>query len=138
MKKIPTDLDILDAIYRSYYDEFCNYSEDDPKRSSKIFVPVDLQRIARQLDVDSEIVFGRLYYDLENRYGFKTGDNASVSFFAMKVGGDRHAINFPYMTSVLAVLREENRKYRIATTMAFVSLGISIISFSISVFSNLV
>ena len=107
-----------------------------PDQKFKIFVPIDLEKIAAQLGIDEDIIFGRLYYDLENRYGYKTGDNVAVSFFAMKVGGDRHAINFPYMSSVLAVLREENRKYRIATTMAFISLGISIISFTISIFSN--
>jgi len=35
MKPIPTDLEILEAIYDRYYDDFTSYSEDKPSRSAK-------------------------------------------------------------------------------------------------------
>ena len=132
MRKVPTDLQILNAIYDAYYDEFCRNTEENPTRASKIFVPIDLERIASDFGVNGDIIFGRLYYDLENRYGYKTGTNTSVAFFTMQAGGDRHAINVPYMASVLAGLRDEHRKYRVATAIAFISLVVSIASIVIS------
>jgi len=134
MKRAPTDHDLLNAIYERYYDEFAAYDEQAATRSSKIYVPIDIDVIAGELKVDSDIVFGRLYYHLENRYGYKDDDGSMVHFFAMRVGGDRHCINFPYLSSVLAGLRDENRKYRLATGIAIISLFLSTISLGLSIF----
>ena len=118
MKHVPTDLEILDAIYNRYYDDFVSYDEDNKIRSNKIHVPIDIIAISRELGVDEDIVFGRLYYHLNEKFGYKQDNNVQVNFFNMQVGGDRHCIQFPMLASVLADLREENRKYRIATGMA--------------------
>ena len=59
---LPTDLQILDAIYEKYYETFTAYLRIAPDRTAKIYVPVDIACIARQLGVDPDIVFGRLYY----------------------------------------------------------------------------
>jgi len=135
MKTLPTDIQILDAIYERYYESFTTYSKTDKNRSSKIYVPIDVKALAVDLKVDPDIIFGRLYYHLEEKYGYRQDDDGSrVHFFALGVGGDRHCINFPYMASVLASLRDENRKYRIATGFSIASLILSVIALLISIY----
>jgi hypothetical protein len=134
MKNVPTDMAILDKIYNEYYDVFSAFSKEAPNRQSKIFVPVDIKKIAHELGVDEDIVFGRLYYDLEKRYGYREDDGTRVSFFSRAIGKDRDCINFPYAASVLAALRDEKKKFGIATGLAILSLVISIASICLSLF----
>ena len=132
MKRVPTDYQILDAIYERYYSAFAAYQPDQADRDSKVMVPIDIESLAKDLRVDADIVFGRLYYDLERRYGYKHDDHGRVSFFALSAGTDRHCVNFPYMASVLAEVRERRRQYRTATSIAIVSLVVSIGAIAIS------
>lgn len=136
-KPLPTDYRILNEIYERYYDEFASYSKDEKRaqmRQAKILVPIDIEAISSDLDVDPDIVFGRLYYHLEPKYGFKAeGEDVRVAFFARRVGeAERNCVNFPLLASVLASMRDDDRKYRIATWLAFVSLVISLVSFGLS------
>ena len=100
MKRLPTDLQILDAVYDRYYDAFSQYQEGDPSRVTKVYVPVDLAEIARELRVDGDIVFGRLYYHLEKKYGYRGDDGVRVHLFTLELRhegkADRHCVNFPY------------------------------------------
>ena len=134
MTKIPTDLKILGVIYDRYYDNFHAYSDENKIRSSKIYVPIDVEEIAKSLKVDVDIIFGRLYYHLNEKFSYKH-DGSKVEFFALCVGSDRHCINFPYLASVLADLEDQNRKYRTATTIAVLSLIIAILSIIIAIFA---
>ena len=134
MKALPTDIQILDAIYERYYDSFTGYSETNKNRSAKIYVPIEIKELAGDLKIDPDIVFGRLYYHLEEKYGYKHDDGSRVHFFALVAGEDRHCINFPYMASVLASLRDEDRKYRIATRIAVISLFLSVIALLVSIY----
>jgi len=126
MKHLPSDYKILSEIYNRYYEEFNNYFEGS--RSTKIFVPIDLEVISHELKVDPDIVFGRLYYYLNKRYSYSTGDNARVEFFAFKVGSDSKAINFPLLASVLASIHEEQSKFVWATGLSITALIISILA----------
>ena len=127
-----TDLEVLNTIYELYHSDFVAFEEGDDSRDTKIHVPIDCKKIAGKLKVDSDIIFGRLYYHLNKQYGYKQPDGSTVSFFAMKVGRDSKCINFPLMTSVLAGLRQEKRKFRIGTTIAVFALMVSVISLTIS------
>lgn len=133
MKRLPTDLQLLDTIYRSYYDFFASYSEASPKRSSKIYVPIGIEAVARKFDLDGDIIFGRLYYHLDEKYRYKQEEGGEVHLFTPAVGGDRHCVNFPYVASIVASLRDKDKKYRIATGMASVSFLISVVSFALSI-----
>jgi hypothetical protein len=146
MRKTPTDLEILDLIYNDYYRTYLNFNKDNPQRETKIYVPIDIDKIANTLNVDNDIIFGRLYYHLNYKYSYKK-DGVTVPFFqdvilgANKAPGkittivkkEIHAINFPYMASVLATLRDEDRKFRTATWIAAISAGISLVSILISI-----
>ena len=109
-----------------------SFSDENKTRSTKNYVPIDVREIGKELDVDSDIIFGRLFYHFDRKYGYKKDDGAWVHFFAIQIGGDRHCIHYPYLGSVVADLRDESKKFRIATSMAAVSLVISVTSFVIS------
>lgn len=132
----PTDLEILGEIYESYYDEFERYVKEDAGRDSKICVPLDLDAVAEQLGVDTDIVFGRLYYDLEQGYGYQQDNGAKVHFLGLQVGGDSHCVNFPYLASVVARLRDKREKHHIATGISILSLVVAVVSVFISLTSS--
>ena len=130
-KSIPSDYDILNEIYELHYDDFIHYMnnrEGNTDRNSKIYVPVNILAVAHKLNVDPDIIFGRLYYDLEKRYGYEQSNGAKVAFFTPRSGSDKNCINFPYLSSVVADLREKRKKYHTAIVISFISLGFALIS----------
>lgn len=135
--KIPTDLEILSDIYEQNYNTFCNFQKSDKNRANKLYVPIDIQSVAYRLNVDPDIVFGRLYYHLEEKYSYQTKDQSWVHFFSLNIDGDRHVVNFPLLASVLAGLKEEkNRNSRtfflsvIAITMSAVMFVVKMVEIS--------
>jgi len=42
MKRLPTDREILEVIYRRYYNAFAAFSKESPDRETKIYVPIDV------------------------------------------------------------------------------------------------
>ena len=131
--KTPTNLEILNVIYNDYYEDYVKYSRNDGARSSKNYVPIDCNKIAKKWDVDVNIIFGRLYYHLDKIYGYENNDGSKVPFFSIKVGEDKHCINFPLLSSVLAGMRQENKKYLIVTWLSIIALIISAISIGITI-----
>ena len=103
MRRLPTDLKILNAIYERYYPTFSSYTDDDAERPAKVMVPIDITDLARDMGVDGDIIFGRLYYHLEKQYGYRKEDDSYVRFFALEAGGVPHCVNFPYVASILAI-----------------------------------
>lgn len=53
-------------------------------------------------------LFGRLYYYLDKKHGYKQDDGTLVPLFSLKVGEDTHCVNFPLLVSVLASLQSEH------------------------------
>ena len=133
MRRIPTDLKILGAIYERYYEVFSNYETDPSSRNTKVFVPIDIAAIAKDLRVDSDIIFGRLYYHFESKYGYEQPNGARVFFFALNMRNEHHCIHFPYVASVLASLHEEDRKLNVSTMIAGAAVIIAFIALGISV-----
>lgn len=102
MKKPPTDREILKIIHDHYYKTFISYGITDDSRESKMYVPINCEELANKLKVDPDIVFGRLYYHLDKKYGYQQSNGSKVHLFAMQVGKDRHAVHFPLLSAVLA------------------------------------
>ena len=133
MKRLPTDLQILEEIYRRYFDVYASFSREAPERSSKIYVPIDVKVIAAHLKTEPDIVFGRLYYHMEPKFGFMQPDGVRVPFFTLKAGEDRHAVQFPLLASVLATMREERGRHVLATWLSIAALVVSVVAVVISV-----
>jgi len=100
-------------------------------------VPIDIEKVATQLGVDADMVFGRLYYDLEKKYGYEKGDGHRVVLFTPVAGKDSMCVNFPLLASVVADLRGQRLKFSIVTWIALVSLLVSFASLFVVVLSTL-
>ncbi|QJI38614.1 hypothetical protein [Pseudomonas sp. ADAK13] len=128
--KSPSDLKILSTIYKMYYKEFKNYaceSDVQSRRKSKIFVPIHCKTVAKKLNVDHDIVFGRLYYHLQQKYGYTREDGSKVAFYTTIAGEENRCVNFPLLASVLAGLQEESSKFKWATALSGLAVMISIL-----------
>ena len=130
--RLPTDLKLLQHIYDLHKEEFSRFGEEGSDRNTKIYIPIDCLAIANHFDTDPDIIFGRLYYNLEKQYGYKNPDGTVTPFFSKQVGSDMNCVNFPMLTSVLAGLQHENRKFWIATGIATLALAISAFSLGVS------
>jgi hypothetical protein len=134
VKPLPTDLEILEAIYDRYYDEFQAFTGPTPDRQSKNYIAIDIPALASTLRVDADIIFGRLYYHLQEKHGFErvqddvmTGTHrVQVPFFTQDLGGN--AVNFPLLSSVLAALREEHRKFQSDRTLSIIAIVLSVVA----------
>lgn len=126
MSKLPTDLKILNCIYRMYAEAFAHFPKELPTRSVRIYAPINVEAVAARLKTDAHELFGRLYYDLDHQYRYKNDDGSLVHLFAFKVGDDRHCINYPYLAGVLAEKRaEKNREYW-SLWLSLISLGVAL------------
>jgi hypothetical protein len=125
-----TDLEILEEIYDRYYSTFAEYSRNEPNRFTKNYVPIDIKALADHFNVDADIIFGRLYYHLEKKYGFRQPDGSKVEFFSRQI--DQRSVQFPLLAAVIAGMREERNKYLWATWVAAASLIISLCSLVVS------
>jgi hypothetical protein len=134
--KVPTDYEILDDIYDEYYETFAAFSRESPTRSAKIFVPIDVRATGSRLGVDGDIIFGRLYYHLEQKFGYVRPDGSRVYFFSLALGDDKHCINFPLLGAVLAGLRQDRYRNLIAVSFSIASLVISAVSATIAILSR--
>lgn len=138
-RKTPTDLELLDYIYNYYYELYTKWDEEENKeRQSKIYVPIDCQRIASHFGVDRDVVFGRLYYHLERKYGYRQDDGSSVHFFAFKVGNENKCIHFPYLSSVLADLRQEHKRFKLTVFLSTLAIILSTLSIGITAYKEIV
>ena len=131
---LPTDLELLNEIYRANLGAFTEFTDDNRTRSTKIWVPIEIESLAKRFQTDPDMIFGRLYYHLNGKYRIAFKENESLEFFQIRIGKDRHCVNFPYLASVLADLREENRRFVIATGIAALSLVISLVSIGLVLF----
>jgi hypothetical protein len=125
-----TDRILLKTIYDLYYEEFCSFENDakQSRRSNKIYVPIDCERVANKLNLDTDIVFGRLYYHLDKKYGYTQEDGARVHLFSMAVGRDRHCVHFPMLSAVMAELEQSHYRFTLPLIVSFIALFISIAS----------
>lgn len=130
MRDPPTDRCILQKIHDHYISQFGDFDKDAPElpRSSKIYVSIDCKLVASELGVDPDIIFGRLYYHLNRKYGYTQDDGSKVELFAIKVGGDRHAINFPLLSAILADLNQSWFRFTVPLAVSFIAIVISIIA----------
>lgn len=132
MAGLPTDEHLLDEIYRRNLRAFSAYEKDESIRSAKIWIPIDIDALARKFRCDPDLIFGRLYYHMNSKYGSFTSDGDPVQFFTTRLGRDANCVNFPLLASVLADLRDDRKRFLISTRIAALSLIISATSILIA------
>jgi hypothetical protein len=109
MPYLPTDLDILNQIFKDYYKEattlIAQGKYGDEVKTVKEFISIDIIKIADELGTEPAIVFSRLH------------KHAKVDFFRLRPvrdvpGKDHTEINFPHMCSLLAEMRQQHEQFR--------------------------
>jgi hypothetical protein len=132
----PTDLQLLESIYDNYYPTFISFEKEKPSRESKIYVPIDIAEISRDFHIDSDIIFGRLYYDLDKKYSYIESNGVSVRFFLSKADTPikKDMIQFPFLASVYASLRDEKQKFITTTWLSVIALIISGVATLVAIF----
>jgi hypothetical protein len=127
MSKLSTDRQILQCIFNLYADAFRAAQIVPHTSGEKIYVPIDVKKVAAELDNDEHILFGRLYYHLDAKHRYKTGENSHVHLFAFAIGENRHCINYPYLAALLAEQVEahsnDQRNFWLSVAALVFSLG---------------
>ncbi|HAU0282342.1 TPA: hypothetical protein JBF45_15485, partial [Legionella pneumophila] len=118
--KIPTDMEILITIYTEYLGDFLNFNTENKNREEKIYIPIDIKKIAKTLKTDEELIFGRIYHYLNKKHSYD-----KTPLFEISMGKDRHVIQFPLMVSILADLLADHKRFK---TSIWLSIGALILS----------
>ena len=136
-RRLPTDREILAAIYKRYSAKYAEVStsKDTESSDNRIYLPVDLAAVADELRVDGNLVFGRLVYYLDRKYAFRSERDGSWTYllwlrFDRPEG--RHCINFPLMASVLAGLEEAHHSVNWTRRLAIAAFAVSLAGFLLS------
>lgn len=135
-RRLPTDLELLQHIYDLHREEFPNFGEQGSERDTKIYIPIDCLAIAKHFGTDPDIIFGRLYFHLEQKFGYTNPNGSLTPFFSKQVGSNMNCVNFPMLASVLAGLQHENRRFWTATGIAILALAISAFSLGVSLWPS--
>lgn len=122
--KIPTEREVLREIYEMYKSQYPFKPEDGP--IGQVFIPLDLDALSINLNVDKHLLFGYLDTHLDHKYCYKTGENSYVRLFSSVVGGQRYAINFPYLAAILAERDQEHSKFAWSLGVSLVALALSV------------
>jgi hypothetical protein len=124
----PTDFELLRAVYELHRERY----EQAPE--PVVALPVDIPAVAKNLGVEVNSVFGRLYHHLDRIYGERPDEKGRRRFFfTPKAGTDVNCINFPHLEAVLAELwQQRDRDVRTYWT-AIASLVISAVAVVVSI-----
>lgn len=125
MAKLHTDRELLRCIYDMYRKDFPR----GDLGAGKVFIPIDVEAVARRIGVDKHLLFGRLHYDMGTRLRYRDPNDPKVtlaSVFEPIVGAQPNSVNFPYLTAVLAGLEEQRRRDLWATGLAILALVVAV------------
>lgn len=89
-------------------------------------VAIDIETVAKKLRCDKHILFGYLYYHLDHKYRYNSGESSSVHLFAPQAGKLGHAINLPYLAAILAGQDQEHSKFIWSLAVSLVALSLSV------------
>ncbi|HEX9715576.1 MAG TPA: hypothetical protein VGA28_07790 [Desulfurivibrionaceae bacterium] len=126
--KIPSDLQILSEIYKNHQQEFYKYSESNVKKDSNIYTPIDIPKIATHFKTTNNIIFGRLYYSMERKYGYTKEDGSKVCLFTPVCGQEKNCVNLPILISVISGLQQELSNLQKSFMVSFIGVIIALLS----------
>ena len=116
-----------------YKDEYPGPQNSSGHGSNDPYVSIDLHAIGAKIGMSPELIFGRLYFHLDQKYRYKQEHGASVSLFQLQIEGKRHAVQFPYLASILAEKNQEFRRYVVGLAVSFLALGVSVTALLVSI-----
>jgi hypothetical protein len=128
MSRLPTDREVLQCIYTMYESAFPGPPSSNGRPENDPYLPIDVSAVAQRLEVKPELLFGRLYYHLDQKYRYKQNDGTLVPLFYLKIQEKRHVVHFPYLAAILAGLENEYRRQAWALSISVVALILSIAS----------
>ena len=67
-------------------------------------------------------------HHLDKKYGYIQSDGSKVYLFAFAVGKDRHAVNFPLLSAVLAKLEQTWIRFTVSLIISLFALLVSVLS----------
>lgn len=139
-RRLPTDREILQAIYDRHAPQYEAVSRGDDTEASdnRIYFPVDLAAVADELRADRNLVFGRLNYYLDRRYAYRSElDGLRTHLFWLRFDRPegKHWVNFPLMASVLAGLQEDYHRVMWTRRLAVGSFAVSFAALALSAFT---
>lgn len=126
MHKLPTDQQIMQCIFEMYAQEYPHPKGAPKTERARVYVPIDVAAVAAKLRCDAELTFGRLYYHLDTKHGYSQDDGAKVHLFALKVGNERHCVNYPYLAALLAEKKLKHWRFWLTLTVSVVVLIVSV------------
>jgi len=132
MNKLPTDRYVLSCIFDMYEDSYPGPKKAGGGGENDPYLSIDIPALAKKLECTPELLFGRLYYHLDQKYRYKQDDGSIVPLFYLKVGDKRHAVHFPYLASILAAQNQEFRRYIVSLCVSFFALAVSVTSLAVS------
>lgn len=121
---IPTERKVLRCIYDMNETKYLE--EAQQAHLNQIMVPIDLDAVSSKLGCSKYLLFGYLYYHLDHKHRYKSGENASVHLFAPKAGPLQNAVNFPYLAAILAGHDQEHSKFAWSLGVSLVALALSV------------
>ncbi|WP_172205406.1 hypothetical protein [Niveibacterium sp. COAC-50] len=133
MSTLTSDRYVLKCIYEMYKDQYPRSNSDVVVSDNDPYIAINLQALAEKLDCSPELLFGRLYYHLDRKHRYKQEDGALVSLFTLKVGEKKHAVNFPFLASILAGENRDFLRFIMPLSMSGLALLISATSLVISI-----
>lgn len=122
-----TDREILQCIWDMHRESFPR----DDLDGGNVFIPIDIEAVAAKLGMNPHVLFGRLYYDLRLRHLHRDPKEPTriiSTLFEEAVGAQRHAVNLPYLSAILAGLHEQRRRDLWATGLAILALIVAVTS----------
>jgi hypothetical protein len=131
--RLPTDRYILECIFLMYERDYPGPTSASSRGENDPYVPVDLPAVAKEVGCSPELLFGRLYFHLNQKHRYKQANGADVSLFELNIESKGHSVQFPYLASILAGLNQEFRRQLITYGVSFTALGISISSLAVSI-----
>ena len=134
--RLPTDRYLLQCIYDMYQADYPGPKAAAGPGANDPYVPINVHAVAAKVGMSPELVFGRLYFHLDQKYRYKHDNGVTVSLFTLKVEEKRHAVQFPYLASILAAQNQEFRRFAVGLTMSSVALGVSLVSLLVSILKH--
>jgi hypothetical protein len=92
----PTDFELLRAVYERHDADWASSDE----RETRIFLPIDIPAIADDLGINGDMVFGRLYHDLNQKHQQREPEKPSIVFFTPVAGTEANCVNWPLLVGV--------------------------------------